>query len=116
MSEKTRTFESGATRNSEEGKLDYEGFLSPLVLHRCAEYLNGHRLLEDGTTRDSDNWQKGMPRRQYMKSLIRHTWNLWMEWRGQRRGRLLLELLCAIHFNVQGLGYELLIGRDVSED
>ena len=111
-----RTFNTGATRDTDEGKLDWEGFIAPLWMQRFAEYMHTNRTQVDGDLRDADNWQKGMPRRQYMKSLIRHTWNLWMEWRGQRRGRLLLELLCAIHFNVQGLGYELLIGRDVSED
>ncbi|KKK53952.1 hypothetical protein LCGC14_3089650, partial [marine sediment metagenome] len=34
--EKVRTFDSGANRSSEEGKLDFEGFLSPLVLERYA--------------------------------------------------------------------------------
>ncbi len=111
-----RTFNTGATRDTDEGKLDWEGFIAPLWMQRFAEYMHTNRTQVDGDLRDADNWQKGMPRRQYMKSLIRHTWNLWMEWRGQRRGRLLLELLCAIQFNVQGLGYELLIGRDVSED
>jgi len=31
-----RQFESGATRDTEDGKLDYEGFLSPAVLLRFA--------------------------------------------------------------------------------
>ncbi len=58
---RNREFISGATRNSEEGKLDYEGFLSPLALARYAQYMHRHRELEDGTLRASDNWQKGIP-------------------------------------------------------
>ena len=41
---KIRTFETGATRDTELGKLDYEGFLSPTVLKAYAEYLNKHRV------------------------------------------------------------------------
>jgi hypothetical protein len=63
-----REFETGATRNPEEGKLDYEGFLSPLVLECYAKYMHEHRLQSDGKLRDSDNWQKGIPKEVYMKS------------------------------------------------
>ena len=73
----TRTFDSGANRNSDEGKLDYEAFLSPLVLKKYAEYLHKHRYLEDGTLRDGDNWQKGMPLSSYMKSMWRHFMDVW---------------------------------------
>jgi len=49
-----REFKTGANRNSEEGKLDYEGFLHPLVIEEFAKYMHKHRHLEDGTLRDSD--------------------------------------------------------------
>ena len=67
-----RTFDTGATRDTDDGKLDYEGFISPLVLERFARYMHTHRLQPDGTLRDSDNWQKGIPRDQYIKSAWRH--------------------------------------------
>ena len=70
-SEVIRTFNTGATRDSDEGKLDFEGFLSPLVIERYAEYLNAHRVQSDGKLRDSDNWQNGMGLSVYMKSLWR---------------------------------------------
>ncbi len=110
-----RTFNTGATRDTDEGKLDWEGFISPIWMQEFAKYMHTHRTQVDGDLRDADNWQKGMPRRQYMKSLIRHTWNLWLLWRGIGTKEQMLELLCAIQFNVQGLGYELLIGRDVDD-
>lgn len=72
-----RTFSTGATRDTEEGKLDYEGFLSPEVLERYAQYMHEHRLQKDGSLRESDNWQAGMPLAVYMKSLLRHTFELW---------------------------------------
>ena len=117
MTEKTRTFESGATRNSEEGKLDYEGFLSPLVLRRYAEYLNSHRQLEDGTTRDSDNWQQGMPLSVYMKSLWRHLMAAWTEHRGARSGHNAIQVaLCAVIFNASGYLHELLVDRGENQE
>ncbi len=72
-----RTFETGATRDTEEEKLDYEGFLSPLALEAYARYMHKHRTQADGSLRDSDNWQKGMPLSVYMKSLWRHMVALW---------------------------------------
>jgi hypothetical protein len=74
-----REFKSGATRDDDADKYDYEGFLSPLVLERYAEYMHKHRKQADGKMRDSDNWQKGIPVVQYMKSKLRHimvTWKL----------------------------------------
>ncbi len=112
MTKEIREFESGATRNSEEGKLDYEGFLSPLVLRRYAEYLHAHRRLEDGTMRDSDNWQRGMPLDVYMKSMWRHFMDLWTVHRGgQEINRAREVALCAIIFNASGYLHELLKHR-----
>ena len=113
-------FTTGATRSADGGKLDYEGFLSPFVLERYAQYLNEHRIDADGNTRDSDNWQKGMPRRKYMKSAIRHMIDAWKYWRSAPGGcrlqdEVFNDLLCAILFNVMGLLHEIQIGRDVRD-
>lgn len=82
QSEKIRKFETGATRDTEGEKLDYEGFFSPLALHAYAKYLHKHRLQSDGTYRDSDNWQKGISLDVYMKSICRHQMDLWAIHRG----------------------------------
>ncbi len=103
-----RNFESGATRDSEGDKLDYEGFISPLVLRRYAQYMHGHRKQADGSLRDSDNWQKGIPKDVYMKSLIRHTIDLWGCHRGTTVQEYFEDLLCAIMFNAMGLLREIL--------
>lgn len=104
-----RKFDTGATRDSEDGKFDYEGFLSPLVLERYAAYMHKHRRQSDGTVRDSDNWQKGMPLKVYVKSLVRHVIDLWKLWRGYTvtdlRTGLPVDIedsACAILFNVMG--------------
>lgn len=103
-----RKFETGATRNSEEGKLDFEGFLSPLVLERFAEFMHKHRIQADGKLRDSDNWQKGMPLETYMKSGFRHFMSWWKEHRGHPTDEGLEEALCALLFNASGYLHETL--------
>jgi len=118
MNEKSiRTFDSGATRDTETNKLDYEGFLSPLVLERYAQYLNKHRVQSDGNLRDSDNWQKGIPLSVYMKSVWRHFMNWWLIHRNyppryDKGGLINLEdSLCAVLFNTMGYLHELLKGK-----
>lgn len=103
----TRTFNTGATRDSDEDKLDYEGFLSPLVLKRYAEYLHKHRYLKDGTLRDSDNWQKGMPLSSYMKSMWRHFHDAWLYHRGWPSNVNIEEALCGLIFNAMGMLHEI---------
>lgn len=95
-----RTFNTGATRDSDDTKLDFEGFLSPIVLERFAEYMHKHRLQADGKLRDSDNWQKGIPVDAYMKSMWRHFFAVWKAHRSKQDN---IEDLCALLFNVQGM-------------
>ena len=106
-----RKFETGATRDTDEGKHDFEGFLSPTVINRFGEYMTKHRKQSDGSLRDSDNWQKGMPKEQYMKSLLRHVHDMWLEHRGLESKDGIEEAICAIIFNSQGYLHELLKER-----
>lgn len=100
-----REFDTGATRDLDDNKLDFEGFLHPEVEEAFAEYMHRHRQTAAGL-RDSDNWQKGIPVSAYLKSLLRHVWTVWI---AHRRGlRLPLEELCAIKFNTNGLILETL--------
>ncbi|MCK5608847.1 hypothetical protein KAR91_43645 [Candidatus Pacearchaeota archaeon] len=103
-----RQFDSGATRDTAEGKLDYEGFLSPLVLKRYAEYLHKHRIQSDGKLRDSDNWQQGIPIKEYMKSKARHFFTTWLWHRNKSIELDIEESLCAEIFNTMGMLFELL--------
>lgn len=104
-----RHFESGATRNVDTGKFDFEGFLNPEALHAFGEYMQSHRLQKDGSVRDSDNWQKGIPFATYIKSLLRHTFDLWRVHRGYvainpdtGQPHTERELCSAITFNAMG--------------
>ena len=108
-----RTFESGATRDDSDTKLDFEGFLSPAVIERYGQYMHENRIQADGNLRDSDNWQKGIPKDQYMKSLWRHFFAVWKEHRtGAKNAQVMEDALCAVMFNTMGYLHEYLKGQD----
>jgi hypothetical protein len=112
-----RTFGTGATRDLDANKLDFEGFLSPLALERFAQHMHAARKMPDGTMRASDNWQLGIPLDVYMKSLWRHFFGVWKLHRGLTvtevvKGEVIekdLETeLCAVIFNASGMLHEIL--------
>ena len=107
---RVRQFETGATRSVDDDKLDYEGFFSPLVVHRFGEYMHKHRVQADGQRRASDNWQKGIPKSSYLKSLWRHFLDVWLYHRGygSTATESLEDALCGILFNAQGYLHEIL--------
>lgn len=103
-----RTFSTGATRDQDATKPDYEGFLSPAVMQRFAAYMSRNRIQSDGNTRASDNWQKGIPPDAYMKSLMRHVFDAWALHRGLR-GEATQDIddaLCGVLFNAMGYMFE----------
>lgn len=75
---KIREFDTGATRDTEDDKLDPEGFLSPVVILGYCEYMHRNRTMADGSLRESDNWQKGIPLDSYAKSMWRHMLDFWL--------------------------------------
>lgn len=103
-----RTFDSGATRDLDEGKFDYDGFLSPLVLEAYARHMNRHRQQPDGSFRDGDNWQRGIPKEAYMKSGWRHFLDWWTNHRGLSARENIVTALCAVLFNASGYLHEYL--------
>lgn len=118
MSKKMRVFKGGATRNSNDGKYDYEGFFSPIVVEAFGRYMNKHRKQADGNLRDSDNWQKHFGENHFavcIKSLWRHFMDLWFLHRGYKRvdnidghGINKEEALMAILFNAMAYTDKLL--------
>jgi len=103
-----RKFETGAKRDIEGEKYDYEGFINPLVLKRYAKYMHKHRKQKDGSLRGSDNWQKGIPCDVYLKSAFRHFMDVWLEHRGYKSKEGIEEALCALMFNIQGYLFEII--------
>ena len=116
-----RSFDTGATRSADAGRYDPEAFMSPIVIERFCEYMQANRVQPDGTVRDGDNWQKGIPQATYVKGLWRHTLHLWTRMRGYvvqdpKAARNSEEDLCAIIFNANGLLFELLKDRRKAVD
>lgn len=105
-----RVFDTGATRDNSDEKLDYEGFLSPSVLERFATYMQAHQMQADGHMRASDNWQKGIPVNEYMKSAWRHFITWWTLHRLQSEGSQheIENAVCALMFNAMGYLHETL--------
>jgi hypothetical protein len=111
--QESRYFDTGATRDTDAGKLDFEGFLCPFALECYAEYMDENRVQSDGKLRDSDNWQKGIPKDQYMKSAWRHFHDWWKIHRGGKaydiRGeRTLKQSIGGLLFNTFGYLHETL--------
>ena len=105
---KNRTFETGANRNSNEGKHDVEAFNNPLIDESFNEYMFKHTFLEDGTQREGDNWQKGIPFLELNKSLQRHNLDIRLQVRGYETEEELLDSLNAVKFNVNGMILQIL--------
>lgn len=107
-------FTTGATRSTSEDKIDFEGHINPEVLAIYGAYMHAHRVQRNGQLRASDNWQQGIPVYRYMKSLIRHVYELHRMWRGASVYNpdsdgffTMRDVLCAILFNTMGILYEL---------
>jgi len=100
-----RVFDTGATRNSDTGKVDFDGFLSVAVLRSYGDYMNKNRTLEDGSYRRSDNWKLGINKEQYVKSMYRHFFDV-VDANGSKGTIDAIEPLNALLFNVMGLLHE----------
>ena len=112
-----RQFDTGAYRDDDSNKLDFEACFSPLVLTRYAQYIASKRKVptwKDSGVRPDDNWQMGIPKESYMKSKARHFMSTWLLHRGfpafNEKGKLvdLEESLCAELFNTMGYLFEVL--------
>jgi len=110
---KIRQFESGATRDTDVGKLNYIRALSPIVLQYYVEYLGGHRTQPDGSMRDWDNWKRGMDKQIYLEGQDRHHRAVWLLSQGfpasDNHGQVTMkDSLCGVIFNAMGMLHEIL--------
>lgn len=107
-----RTFDTGATRDTAEGKPNYGGYLSSLALRCFGRYMLKHETQADGKKREPGNWKKGIPERVYYESLLHHTLEDLMALMDGLPARepstTKKEALCAILFNAQGMLHEIL--------
>ena len=103
-----QTFDSGATRTSEDGRLSYVRGLSSVVLRRYLQYLAKHRKQADGSMREFDNWKQGIPMRRSFDGLGRHFFTLWLLMEGldiydDSGQEDIQDVLCAIMFNTMSM-------------
>lgn len=108
-----RKFQTGGIRDNDQDKIDYEGFLNPLVLQAFGEYMHKHRKTANGL-RASDNWQNFFGEEHLsvcMKSLLRHTHDLWMFHRGYKGRETIDDALNGILFNTMAYYLKLLQDR-----
>ena len=116
-----RMSESGAIRNSDVGKIRYQGALSPLVLEAYGKYIEKHSLLPDGTRRNNKNWQKlfGTPtehREVCIESAWRHFIDVLMEHDGYDSRDGIDEALGGLMFNIQAYWFSILKERRENEN
>jgi len=103
-----RYFPGGAYRDTDKGKHDYSGYMSPIVIRAFGEYMTKHRTQSDGNIRPADNWQNGIDKDAYMQSMWRHLEDLWLEHDGYKSRDGLEEALGGLLFNVMGYYFEVL--------
>jgi hypothetical protein len=106
-----REYVGGATRDTDQNKLDHEGFNNPLVDKCYAEYLHKHRQTANGL-RDSDNWQSLFGDKHTdvcIKSLCRHVIDVRLAHRGYKSEQPIKDGLCAIIFNAKAYLLKLLL-------
>jgi hypothetical protein len=113
MPKKIRKFKTGATRDTDDSKPDFHGFFAPLSMQRYGQYMHLHRKQSNGQLRDSDNWKKGMPQIEYVRSMYRHVNDLGLHFEGcgSEAREDTENALCAILFNAQALLYETVKSR-----
>lgn len=67
-----RKFETGATRNSDEGRYNPARSIGWRAMAAYANWVEKHATLPDGSKRPTDNWKKGFPLDAIEVSLGRH--------------------------------------------
>ncbi len=102
-----RKFPTGATRDNNDDKLDYQGFTSPHVKRAYAEYMHMHRDTANGK-RESDNWKKGIPLDVYVEAFFRHVEELQYIYETSNDYNQVKDKLCAVKFNTNGWLHTLL--------
>jgi len=103
-----RKFKTGATRDIDDNKIEPAGYMHPLVIKRYSEYMLKHQIQSDGNKRDSNNWQKGIPKDVYMHSGWRHFLDWWLEHNKEKSRDGLEDALCGMLFNTMGYLYEVI--------
>lgn len=105
-----RTFTTGATRSTSDGKLDYIKGLCPHTIEAYMRYLSKHRIQADGNIRDFDNWKKGIPTGEYLSSIFRHIMSIWKDY--EAGNTIAQDEACAVVFNAMGMLRNIVNGEE----
>lgn len=76
MKKQLSQFESGAVRDTQEGKPNFLECMSPFAMWRYGLYMK-----KSADKYGGDNWTKGIPMESYLASLERHLLKLKMEFK-----------------------------------
>lgn len=98
---KITQFESGAIRDTQEGKLDFIETLSYTALSRYIKYMTGKK-----EKYGSGNFKKGIPIDSYEKSLMRHIDKYMRNKYEGASDELDQDHLSAMVFNIFGIMHE----------
>jgi hypothetical protein len=112
-----RKFSTGAIRDDDKNKINYEKGLSPLVLEAYGEFMRGNNMMPDGSYRDEGNWKKGFTKQSYMESKWRHFMTTWMihdEFIEDPTCAKIIKSLCAELFNTMGYLHVVLLERRIA--
>lgn len=94
-------FDTGAIRDSQEGKIDFVETISFTAHHRYAKYMTGKKK-KYGT----GNFKKGIPIESYEKSLLRHIDKYFRNKYEGGTDELEEDHVAAMRFNIDGIMHE----------
>lgn len=101
MKKKIRAFESGAVRDQDLDKENYVECFSFRAWRRFAQYMKTQEKKYP-----PDNWRKGIPVKEYEKSLMRHLQKYFTNKYEGGKSELEIDHLAAAYFNLQGLMHQ----------
>ena len=104
-------FDTGAVRDTQEGKPNFYECISPLAMWRYGLYMD-----KASSKYGTDNWTKGIPIESYMMSLERHLLKLKAELKYGIEMEPGVDHLAAVIFNAQGLMHEQEMQKSKSRD
>lgn len=98
---KITQFDTGAIRDSQDGKVNLIETISFTAHHRYAVYMTGKRAKYGG-----GNFKKGIPIESYEQSLLRHVDKYFRNKYENGNDEPFEDHLAAIRFNVDGIMHE----------
>lgn len=98
---KVTKFETGAIRDTQEGKIDFTETISFTAHNRYAKYMTGKKIKYG-----AGNFKKGIPIDSYEKSLLRHIDKYFRNKYEGGNDEPLEDHLSAMRFNIDGIMHE----------